>query len=369
LASFRKVSREAFQLALGGLLLFSAGCTKSEPFEARLAELQERQLWRAEAETYAPDEYRQYRTVLRRSKDTLIQLEGKFVWFRNYDAVAGDYRNLLAQGEQILKAVAVRRADKKSGFAKRLAEQREKIERLDTLTSLISVGKSSREFLAKAEILTNEAETLAAKTRYADAEDRLKRAATYMQISREVITPALRRFVDQDQITTWRSRVAETIRESKIRGGYAIVVSKVDRKLVLYKSGRQVRSYDVGLGSGSIRDKVCSGDRATPEGKYRVIRKLPQSKYFKALLINYPNEDDQRQFATAKRRGQIPRRAGIGGLIEIHGGGKEGMTYGCVALDDRQMEELYAIADVGTPVTIVGATDYENCVTVALRGL
>jgi lipoprotein-anchoring transpeptidase ErfK/SrfK len=56
-------------------------------------------------------------------------------------------------------------------------------------------------------------------------------------------------------------------------------------------------------------------------------------------------------------------------LIEIHGGGKDGQTLGCVALDDRHMEELFAIADVGTPVTIVGATDYENCVTVALKKL
>lgn len=369
MASFRIISQEAPRLALWGLLLFLAGCTKSEPFEARLADLQERQLWRAEADLYAPDEYRSYRSLLRQSKDLLIRIEGKFVWFRKYDVAAKDYRDLLAQGEQIIKTVKERKDRKKIEIDQRLLEQRNRIERLDTLTTLISIGKSSREFLAKADLLASEAEALAAKGQYAGAEERLLRAGTFTQIAKEVITPALKRFVDEDQITTWRSRVAETIRESRIRGIYAIVVSKVDRKLVLYKGGRPVKTYDVGLGSGSIRDKVCAGDRATPEGKYRIVRKLAQSRYFKALLINYPNEDDQRQFASAKRKGIISRRVGIGGLIEIHGGGKEGMTYGCVALDDHQMEELYAVAEVGTPVTIVGATNYDNTVAMAMKGL
>ena len=184
-----------------------------------------------------------------------------------------------------------------------------------------------------------------------------------------MVTPALKRFVDQEQISFWRRKVDETIRESQVRGGYAIVVSKVDRQLYLYKAGRLVKTYEVGLGSRSISDKLCAGDKATPEGKYRVTKKLAQSRYYKALLINYPNDEDRRQFAQAKRRGAISRRAGIGGLIEIHGGGKDGQTYGCVSLDDHHMAELYALADVDTPVTIVGARDYENSVTQALKGL
>jgi murein L,D-transpeptidase YafK len=125
----------------------------------------------------------------------------------------------------------------------------------------------------------------------------------------------------------------------------------------------------VGLGARSISDKMFAGDRATPEGKYRITKKLARSKYHKALLINYPNDEDRRQFEQAKRRGAIPRRAGIGGLIEIHGGGKDGQTYGCVALDNHQMDEIYAIADVNTPVTIVGARDYDNSVSQAMKGL
>jgi len=366
----RAVQRGALRRAPWGLLLFAlAGCARSEPFEVRLAELQERKLWRAGIETFAPDEYRDYCSQLRRAKDALIDTEKKFVWFRDYDALTKQFKQVISRGEEIRSAIVERREKQKSDVEERLAAQRDKIARLATLTTLISVGKSSREFLAKAELLTDEAEALAGRENYRDAEERLRRATTFMQIAKEVITPALERFVDQEQISQWRRSVNETIRESKVRGGYAIVVSKVDRRLYLYKAGRLVKTFDVGLGSRSIGDKRYAGDKATPEGKYRITKKLAQSRYSKALLINYPNDEDRRQFEQAKRRGAISRRAGIGGLIEIHGGGKDGQTYGCVSLDDRHMEELYALADVNTPVTIVGARDYDNNVTQALKGL
>jgi len=362
--------REALRLAPWGLLFFTlTGCSRSEPFEARLAELQERKLWRADVETFAADEYRTYRSQLRRAKDALIDNEKKFVWFRDYDSLAQQFKQVIARGDEIEAAIVKRRESQKSVIAERLAAQRDKIDRLDTLTTCISVGRSAREFLAKAELLTDEAEGLAGRGSYQEAEERLKRATTFLQIAKEVITPALKRFVDQEQISFWRRKVDETIRESQVRGGYAIVVSKVDRQLYLYKAGRLVKTYDVGLGSRSISDKVCAGDKATPEGKYRITKKLAQSRYYKALLINYPNDEDRRQFALAKSRGAISRRAGIGGLIEIHGGGKDGLTYGCVSLDDRYMAEIYALADVDTPVTIVGARDYENSVSQALKGL
>jgi len=54
-------------------------------------------------------------------------------------------------------------------------------------------------------------------------------------------------------------------------------------------------------------------------------------------------------------------------LIEIHGGGSDGLTDGCVALDNRDMERLYAQIAIGTPVLIVGTTDYDNLVSSALR--
>jgi len=56
------------------------------------------------------------------------------------------------------------------------------------------------------------------------------------------------------------------------------------------------------------------------------------------------------------RKGNIPRR-GIGNLIEIHGDGGKGINWtdGCVALTNSDMDKLYGLVGVGTPVTIVGS--------------
>jgi len=139
--------------------------------------------------------------------------------------------------------------------------------------------------------------------------------------------------------------------------------------LMLYQNGSLFKSYPIAIGRHGSSLKLHAGDRATPEGKYWIIRKLPMSKYYKALLINYPNEDDKDKFNSAKQRGEIPRSIGIGGRVEIHGGGNDGMTYGCIALDNNHMDEIFAMVDVGTNVTIVGSTDYDNDISSALEGL
>jgi lipoprotein-anchoring transpeptidase ErfK/SrfK len=58
------------------------------------------------------------------------------------------------------------------------------------------------------------------------------------------------------------------------------------------------------------------------------------------------------------KRGELHLRARIGGLIEIHGEGGQGRdwTNGCVALSNRDMDEVFALARVGTRVTIVGTS-------------
>ena len=104
--------------------------------------------------------------------------------------------------------------------------------------------------------------------------------------------------------------------------------------------------------------KRSQGDRATPEGRYRIVKKkdVGQSIYHRALLLDYPNAEDRKRFAAAMKRGEIPRASAIGGLIEIHGDGGRGQNWtdGCVALRNSDMDELFARVPVGTRVTIVG---------------
>lgn len=165
---------------------------------------------------------------------------------------------------------------------------------------------------------------------------------------------------EAQKLPMWRNWVNETLVQSRESGSYAIIVDKTERKTYLVKAGRLVHTYSCDLGYNSGGQKMRSGDGATPEGRYHITAYRPRgSKYYKALNINYPNETDRQRFAENKRRGIIPKRASIGGLIELHGHGGQNKdwTDGCVALTNREMDHIMQFVRVGTPVTIVRKSD------------
>ena len=134
-----------------------------------------------------------------------------------------------------------------------------------------------------------------------------------------------------------------------------IEVFKSKRKLILYFNGSKVKQYSISLGKNPIGAKQIEGDRKTPEGTYFINGKNPNSKYYKNLGISYPNAKDKIQ---AKALGKS-----AGGDIKIHGLpndkpwlGKlhllKDWTYGCIAVTNKQMEELYRVSAVGTKIVI-----------------
>ena len=171
-------------------------------------------------------------------------------------------------------------------------------------------------------------------------------------------TRTIERFSDATLLELWRSQVADTIKESRRSGGAAIIVDKFKRRLYLYEGGQKRAVFAAELGGNGLVRKLHSGDRATPEGRYLVTVKKSggATKYYLALLIDYPNSADLRRYREAEAAGEVPRGTGAGGLIEIHGHGGTGRdwTDGCVALADEDMELLFKKVRVGTPVTIVG---------------
>ena len=167
------------------------------------------------------------------------------------------------------------------------------------------------------------------------------------------------RLRDPALLGLWRALAEETIDESRRGRGPAVVIDKTARRLHLYRSGRHEASFDAEFGANGLDRKLHAGDRATPEGRYRITVKKNggATRFYLALLIDYPNDKDRRRFEQAVASGAIPRSTGIGGLIEIHGFGGEGRdwTDGCVALTNEDMDRLFPQVVVGTPVTIVGA--------------
>jgi len=158
---------------------------------------------------------------------------------------------------------------------------------------------------------------------------------------------------------TWLEIKDKTINWSKQNGSYACLVDKYNRKCYLYKSGKLVSTYSVELGPNWVGAKQQSGDNKTPEGMYKVVKKKSgvHTRYYKALLIDYPNNQDEANFRSSQKKGILSKRAKSGGLIEVHGDGGKGFdwTNGCVALDNSDMDKLYNIASVGMPVNIVGS--------------
>lgn len=134
-----------------------------------------------------------------------------------------------------------------------------------------------------------------------------------------------------------------------------VVVYKQERKLLLLSQGKEVRSYKIALGSEAVGPKTRQGDHRTPEGIYVLDARNPNSHFYKAFHISYPNAKD---IAAAKKLGVSP-----GGDIMLHGLGKEyawvgkahvlhDWTDGCVAVTNEEMDEMWKMVQIGTPIEI-----------------
>jgi murein L,D-transpeptidase YafK len=135
----------------------------------------------------------------------------------------------------------------------------------------------------------------------------------------------------------------------------SIVVEKKARTLTLYADGKPMRTYLVALGATPVGDKVRAGDNRTPEGLFYIDARQPNSKYHLALHISYPNAVHR---ARAAAIGADP-----GGDIMIHGlpnglgsagaaHRRNDWTNGCVALTDEEIEQIWSVVPIGTPVEI-----------------
>jgi hypothetical protein len=211
--------------------------------------------------------------------------------------------------------------------------------------------------MSKGEILLTEAEMAWGKGEYVRAQEKITEVIKLLVPSYEYADANLRSYFRS--YPQWKKWADSTIAESRINQDYSIIVDKFSRKVFVYLNGELQLAYSAELGKNWVGDKRVKGDKATPEGMYKISKKFlsDSTKYYKALLLNYPNEEDTAIFEALVEKGSLPRSAMIGGMIEIHGNGGKGSdwTAGCIAVTDREMDSLFKIVKVGTPVTIVGS--------------
>ena len=139
-----------------------------------------------------------------------------------------------------------------------------------------------------------------------------------------------------------------------------VKVYKSERIVKLLHREQTIRTYPMRLGFDPIGHKVQEGDGKTPEGHYVLDWRNPKSAFYKSLHVNYPNAQDQ---AKAKQLG-----VSAGGDIMIHGSAttaqvnklpklmdylpQKDWTWGCVAVRNVDMDEIWTLVDDGTIITI-----------------
>ena len=155
-----------------------------------------------------------------------------------------------------------------------------------------------------------------------------------------------------------------------------IRASKEDRRVYLYRGPHLVKSFAADFGYNAFSDKQQRGSTVerdhwrTPEGTFYVVRRNPNSEFYKALVLNYPDAEDARRgyregLITRAQRDAIiradeqltmpPMNTKLGGWVEIHGdgtGAATNWTRGCVAVTNDAMNTIWWWAQVGTPVLV-----------------
>ncbi len=139
-----------------------------------------------------------------------------------------------------------------------------------------------------------------------------------------------------------------------------VKVYKAQRQVKLMHKDQTIQSYPMRLGFDPVGHKVKEGDGKTPEGQYILDWRNPKSAFYKSLHVSYPNTKDT---AKAKQLG-----VSAGGDIMIHGSAttsqvdklpklmtylpQKDWTWGCVAVRNVDMDEIWKLVDDGTVITI-----------------
>ncbi len=142
---------------------------------------------------------------------------------------------------------------------------------------------------------------------------------------------------------------------------YSVIITKHTYELSVYDNNGWLVTYPVVFGKSDLQDKVCEGDRETPEGYYKIESKRKHEKWHRMMLLDYPTHDDSVKFYQRRSEGLLPANAQLGGGIGIHGTWQhegyavdqfQNWTDGCISMRNENVDELYNMVPVGTIVII-----------------
>ena len=366
----RRVWRKAGAVAIGVTLLVGASLAVHRIASRRQAMMQRaadsagaavRAARAEDAMRWAPAELA---AAERASRDALARQRGEQVraWPIPDAAPVVDAWSAVERAARSARDLARSRHAAGAGFAaEQIDKARQAVSAGEAAAARIYLGPD-RQLLSRARTVLDEAGAYHRGGDFETAAARALEAVSLAERVRDRAAALAARYADAETVTRWQRWKNETIAWSRREGRAAIVVVKEAHLLTVFVGGQPTKSYTVELGFNWIADKLREGDGSTPEGRYRVVARMDHlaSGFYKALRIDFPNAEDRAEFGRARRRGEIPASARIGGLIEIHGGGgrQRDWTDGCVAVTNPEIEDLFGRVSVGTPVTIVGSDNY-----------
>jgi L,D-peptidoglycan transpeptidase YkuD (ErfK/YbiS/YcfS/YnhG family) len=244
----------------------------------------------------------------------------------------------------------------KNGVEAELSKLKNQIERFEKYYKTLVLNKTTINAFNKGKTRFLEAQIEYKKNDFQQAAKLAKKASESVSQAEKSAHVKLIEFYENYPV--WEKNVKLAYSLSK-KGQTVILVDKIQSTLIILKGGKEFKTFQAEFGISWMGDKLHAGDKATPEGVYKVIEKKSGSrtKYYKALLINYPNSEDQKRYNRMVKSGEISRKTGIGNLIEIHGDGGKGIhwTDGCVALENKEMDVVFSQTGMNTPVIIVGS--------------
>lgn len=176
-----------------------------------------------------------------------------------------------------------------------------------------------------------------------------------------------------------------TLKEALAEKGLAklenirLVVDKTDYKILLYSNKILIKTYKAVFGKSSGTIKSSADDNITPLGDYKICAIDSLNKYHKFLHLDYPNERDAAEalkqgyilddefntiILAAKKNECPPKETKLGSEIGIHGIGTYNIifknlpfsfnwTNGSIAVSNENIDELYSVIKIGTPVKII----------------
>jgi len=118
-----------------------------------------------------------------------------------------------------------------------------------------------------------------------------------------------------------------------------VVVSIRDRRLVVLESGQVRRVYRVAVGKSST---------PTPLGTFQIMNRVSNPTYYHAGQVIPAGRDNP---VGSRWMGLSAKGYGIHGTNQPESIGKAAST-GCIRMDRKDVEELFAIVKVGDPVEI-----------------